>query len=119
MTGPRPVRRAAPRRYTSAVLSGGVALAGVFFGVALALETLGADVGSGSMTDIGAVVDGLVALTPWAWATAGAYVVVVTPIVGLAVTAAEYWSISERGTVLLAAAVLAVLALSVLVAMLR
>jgi uncharacterized membrane protein len=109
----------APRRYTSATLTGGVALAALLFGVAGVAEFLGAETGSGEMTDFAAIVDGLVAFTPWAWATAGAYAVLVTPVVGLLVTAAEYWSVDDRRTVLLAFAVLGVLCVSVLVAILR
>ncbi len=112
-------RRSAPRRYTSATLTGGVALAGICFAVAMVAELLGADVGDGAMTDVGAVVQGLFALTPWAWATAGAYAIVITPVAGLLVTAAEYWRVDDRRTVLLAVAVLAVLTISAVVAILR
>ncbi len=94
-------------------------LAGVFFALAMIMEILGAEPGDGQMTDLAAVLDGLVTLTPWAYATVGAYAVVATPVVGLIVTAAEYWSIDDRRTVLLASAVLAVLAASVVVAILR
>lgn len=119
MITPQPRREGAPRRYTSAVLTGGVLLAGIFFALAMILEILGAEPGDGEMTDLAAVFDGLVALTPWAWATLGAYAVVATPVIGLIVTAWEYWTVSDRRTVLLAAAVLAVLAASVAVAILR
>ena len=119
MTAPQPTRQSAPRRNTSATLTAGVVVAGVLFAVALLLELAGNDPGSGGMTDIAAVLDGLVALTPWAWATAGAYAVVATPVLGLLVTAWEYWTVGDRRTVLLASAVLAVLASSVVVAILR
>jgi uncharacterized membrane protein len=119
VTTPQPTHEGAPRRYTSAALTTGVVVAGSLFAVALILELLGQDPGSGEMTDIAAVFDGLVALTPWAWATAGAYAVVVTPVLGLLVTAWEYWSVGDRRTVLLAAAVIAVLAISAVVAVLR
>ena len=109
----------APRRYTSATLTGGALLAALLFGVAVAAEVLGAETGEGEMTDLAAIVDGLVAFTPWAWATAGAYAVLATPVVGLIVTAVEYWSVDDRRTVLLALAVLAVLTASVFVAVLR
>jgi uncharacterized membrane protein len=112
-------RRSAPRRYTSATLTGGVVVAGICFAVAMVAELLGADVGAGAMTDVGAVVQGLFALTPWAWATAGAYAIVITPVAGLLVTAAEYWRVDDRRTVLLAVAVLAVLTVSAVVAILR
>ena len=109
----------APRRYTGATLTGGVLLAAVFFGVAVVAETLGAEAGAGEMTDLAAVLEGLVAFTPWAWATVGAYAVLATPILGLLVTAAEYWSVDDRRTVLIALAVLAILSLSVIVALVR
>ncbi len=119
MSAPQPARPSAPRGATSAVLTAGVLVAGVLFAVALVLELTGSEPGGGDMTDLGAVVDGLVALTPWAWATAGAYAVLATPILGLLVTAWEYWSVDDRRTMLLAAAVVAVLAISVVVAVLR
>jgi uncharacterized membrane protein len=112
-------REGAPRRYTSAALTGGVLVAASCFAVALLLEVLGTAAGVGEMTDLAAVVDGLLSLTPWAWAAVGAYAVVVTPVVGLLVSAAEYWSVDDRRTVLLAFAVIAVLAVSVTVAILR
>ena len=110
---------AAPRRYTSMALTTGVTVAGTLFVVAMVLEVLGVDPGAGEMTDIAAVIEGLFALTPWAWATAGAYAVVVTPVIGLLVTAAEYRSVDDRRTVLLSVAVMVVLAASVVVAILR
>jgi uncharacterized membrane protein len=119
MTTPQPTRPGAPRRATSAALTGGVLVAGVFFALAMVLEFMGAEPGDGQMTDLAAVLDGLVRLTPWAYATVGAYAVVATPVVGLIVTAGEYWSVDDRRTVLLASAVLAVLAASVVVAVLR
>ena len=119
MTDQPLARTNAPRRYTSATLTAGVAAAGVFFAVAMIAEILGADPGEGQMTDLAAVFEGLVAFTPWAWATLGAYAVVITPMLGLAVTAWEYSSVHDRRTVLLAVAVMAVLATSALVAILR
>ena len=119
MTTQRPAHEGAPRRPTSMAITAGVAAAGVFFAVAMLLEILGAEPGSGEMTDVAAVLEGLIALTPWAWATAGAYAVVATPVIGLLVTAWEYWSVDDRQTVLLALAVIAVLTLSAVVAVLR
>ncbi len=119
MTTRHPAYERAPRRYTSATLTAGVVVAGVLFAMAVLLEILGQEPGSGEMTDIAAVLDGLLTLTPWAWATAGAYAVLATPVLGLVVTACEYWSVEDRRTVLLAAAVIAVLATSVVVAVLR
>jgi hypothetical protein len=112
-------REGAPRRYTSAALTAGAVVAGALFAVALVLEVLGVEPGSGEISDIAAVLQGLVELTPWAWASAGAYAVVATPVIGLLVTAAEYRSVEDRRTLLLAVAVLAVLSTSVVVAVLR
>lgn len=119
MSGRPGAGRSAPRRYTSVTLTSGVLVAGVLFAVALVLETLGADPGGGEMTDLPAVLEGLVTLTPWAWATAGAYAVVATPVLGLVMSAGEYWSVDDRRTVLLAGAVIAVLCTSAVVAVLR
>jgi uncharacterized membrane protein len=116
-----PDRRAriAPGAYTSATLTGGVIAAAVCFAIALLAELAGFALGDGAMTDLGAIVGGLLSLQPWAWAAVGAYVIVATPIVALLVTAAEYRSVGDRRAVLLAVAVLAVLGLSAVVAILR
>ncbi len=119
MSAQQPARKGAPRGHTSATLTTGVVVAGVLFAVAVVLEILGQEPGSGEMTDVAAVLEGLVALTPWAWAAAGAYAVVATPVLGLVVSAWEYWSVDDRRTVLLALAVIGVLATSAIVAILR
>ena len=111
--------RNAPRRYTSATLTSGVVVAGVLFAVAMAAEILGMEAGEGEMTDITAVLQGLAVFRPWAWAAAGAYAIVATPVIGLLVTAWEYRRAGDRRTVLLAVAVLSVLALSAVVAIVR
>ena len=115
----QPAHESAPRRATSTAITAGVAAAGVLFAVAMVLEVLGSDPGSGEMTDVAAVLEGLVALTPWAWATAGAYAVVATPVIGLLVTTWEYRSVGDWRTMLLAVAVIGVLAVSAVVAILR
>ena len=89
MSTQQQARETAPRRYTSAALTGGVAFAAVCFVVAGVAEIVGVESGSGEMTDLGAVLDGLLTFTPWAWAALGTYAVVVTPVVGLLVTAWE------------------------------
>jgi len=119
MTAPSTPRPSAPRRYTSATITAGAAVAAICFGIALMAEIAGVEPGSGEMTDLGAVFDGLLTFTPWAWATLGSYAVVLTPGIGLLVTAYEYATISERRTVLLAIAVVAVLATSATIAILR
>lgn len=119
MTTQPTTRKSAPRSRTSATITSGALVAGVCFALAVVLELLGTEPGAGEMTDVAAVLDGLVTFTPWAWATLGAYVVVVTPVVGLLVTATEYWSIDDRRTVLLALSVVGVLIASAVVAVLR
>lgn len=109
----------APRQYTSAVLTVGVTVAAVCFAIALVTELAGVEPGSGQMTDVGAISGGLLVMMPWAWATLGAYAVILTPILGLLATAWEYASIADRRTVLLAVTVLAILAASVVIAILR
>ena len=94
-------------------------VAAACFVVAVVAEIAGVEQGSGEMTDLAAVFDGLLAFTPWAWATLGVYAVVLTPVLGLLVTAWEYATVSDRRTVALAVAVLAVLATSAVVAILR
>jgi uncharacterized membrane protein len=113
------VRTSAPRHYTSATLSAGVVLSGLCFVIALLAETVGVESQAGDMTDVAAVLEGLGAMAPWAWATLGSYVVVLTPAVALLVTIAEYASVSERLTVLTATAVFAILAFSAIVALMR
>lgn|GEM_PF-6143301 len=119
MSTQQQAHESAPRRYTSAVLTGGVIVAAVLFGVALLAEIAGAEPGAGEMTDVAAVFEGLFSLTPWAWATAGTYAVVLTPVAGLVVTAGEYFSVGDRRTVVLAIAVIAILATSAVIAILR
>jgi hypothetical protein len=111
--------RAAPRRYTSAVITAGALVAAMLYGVAVLAEIAGVAPGDGEMTDMVAVVDGLSSLTPWAWATLGTYAVILTPVVGLVVTASEYARVGDRRTVALALAVIAILATSAVVAILR
>ena len=119
MSTPPAVRVSAPRRYTSATLTSGVLLSGLCFVIAVIAEIAGIESLVGDMSDVGAVVDGLRALAPWAWATLGSYVIVLTPAVALLVTIAEYASISDRRTVLTAATVLAILTVSAVVALMR
>lgn len=123
-----PIReaRVATRRATSAVMTAGVLASAACFAVAVAVEVTsagGADgsaaiTADGSMTDLAALLDGLSAVRPWAWASLGAYVLVATPVIGLVASAAEYARIRDWGTVALALAVLGILALSAVVAVL-
>jgi uncharacterized membrane protein len=113
-----PLRRAAPRRLTSATLSLGVAVSAACFIVAAVAEVLGISRRDAAMTDLDALLEGAQALDPWALASLGTYAVILTPAAALLATAWEYATISDRRTVLLALAVLTVLGASVLVAVL-
>jgi len=114
-----PARVTAPRRYTSATITIGVVVSAACFLMAGLAEVAGMETGSGDMTDLVAVLDGLLAMNPWAWASLGTFAVVLTPAIGLLVTAYEYATVSDRRTVLLAIAVVAILVLSAVVAVLR
>jgi uncharacterized membrane protein len=114
-----PLRRAAPRRLTGLVMVVGVLLAAACFGVAVMAELLGRAGPEGSMTDPGAVLAGLRDGRPWAFASLGTYVVILTPAAALLATAVEYAVIRDRRTVLLAVTVLLVLVASVVVGILR
>jgi len=116
MSSPPTTRVSAPRRYTSAVLTVGVTASAVFFVIALLGDVAAIAYDAGSVTDVGAVISGLSALSPWAWATLGVYAIVATPAAGLLATVAEYASVSERRTALVALAVLAILTVSAAVA---
>jgi uncharacterized membrane protein len=116
---PPPTRVTAPRHLTSAILTAGVTLAAVCFAIAIVAELAGVELGSGEMTDVGAIVAGLPRLTPWAWAALGAYAIVVTPVLGLLTTAWEYASVDDRRTVWLAITVLVILTASAVIAILR
>jgi uncharacterized membrane protein len=94
----------------------GVALSAACFALAGLAELVGIDRREAAMTDIGALIEGTMALDPWALASLGTYLIILTPAIALLATAWEYASISDRRTVLLAGAVLAVLAVSVAVA---
>jgi uncharacterized membrane protein len=117
----RPARtpRIAGRRLTSATLSVGVALGAVCFLVAGVAELAGSTTSPAAMTDLREVAEGMARFDPWAWASLGTLIIILTPALGLAVTAAEYRVASDRSTALLALVVLAVLALSAALAILR
>jgi uncharacterized membrane protein len=104
---------------TSAALSVGVVITATCFLVALGSEFAGNDSLTGDMTDVAAVIDGILSFAPWAWASLGTYAIVLTPVLGLFMTAYEYAAIADRRTMWLAVAVLATLAVSVAAAILR
>jgi uncharacterized membrane protein len=111
-------RLAAPRHLTSATISGGVVVSSACFLLAGAAEALGVTAQPGDMTDIGALLGRSLSLDPWAWASLGTFIVILTPAIALLATAWEYRTIADRRTVLLALAVLAVLGISAAVALL-
>jgi uncharacterized membrane protein len=120
---PSPARSDAPvtasRHLTSAVLTSGVVVAAACFLVALGSELAGNDRLVGQMTDVPALIGGVVALAPWAWAALGTLAIVLTPVAGLITTAYEYAAATDRRTMWLAVAVLVVLGISVLAGLLR
>lgn len=117
----QPVRpaRVAPRHLTSAVLTGGVIVSAACYLVAVLAEVLGVATAAGDATDLRALIDGLLVADPWAWASLGTLVLVATPALALVVTAVEYTVVGDRGSAVLALVVLAILALSAVVAILR
>lgn len=122
MSGTGPVRpaRVASRRFTSATMTAGVLAGALCFAVAIAAELGGGSTSGGaSMTDLTALLEGLRAVAPWAWASAGTYVLIVTPAVALIVSAVEYVRVGDRATAGLAVLVLVVLVASALVAVAR
>jgi uncharacterized membrane protein len=109
----------APRRLTSATLSAGVGLSAICFLVAGLAELLGIATSPAEVGDLGAVVGGLGSFDRWAWASLGTLIVLVTPGIGLVVTAVEYTRVAERGSALMAVTILIVLVVSALLAFMR
>jgi uncharacterized membrane protein len=114
-----PSERVAPRRATTLTLTAGALVGAACFAVAVVTDLLGVD-GSAATgaADGSAFVAELAALRPWAWASLGSVAIIATPAVGLVMTAVEYNAIADRRAVLMALAVLAVLGISLLVALL-
>jgi hypothetical protein len=107
----------APGELTATVLSGGAAVGAACFAVALTAEVVGLDGARGDPLDPAALLAALAAFRPWAWASVGTLAVIATPAVGLLATSAEYASVSDRRTALLALVVLGVLAVSLVTAL--
>lgn len=103
-------------RATSAVLTGGSLLSAFCFVVALILEILGRSTTQGNVLDASAVLRSMTVPEPWGWATIGVVIVIITPAAGLVATLLEY---RGRREAWLALGVLAILALSLGVALLR
>jgi uncharacterized membrane protein len=117
-----PERRVPPRRATSTTLTIGTLLGAACFAIALVADLAGvrsvASGGSDLASSLGSYLASLAALDPTAWGRLGSAVIIATPAVGLVVTGLEYGSIGDRRAVLMAVAVLAILATSLLVALL-
>ena len=109
----------AGRRGTSAWLTIGAAASAVCFVVALLAEQAGVESASLVASDVAGVLAGLPTFDPSAWSMAGVYVVLVTPVVGIGITAWEYAGVHDRRTVALAVAVLISLGISLVAAVLR
>ena len=103
-------------RATRTVLTAGAVVSAACFVVAIVLEFLGRSTASGDPLDVSAIVDSVVGLRPWGWATLGVLAVIITPAAGLMATAREF-----RGTreALLALVVLGILGVSLIVALVR
>jgi len=101
------------------VLTAGGVLSGICLGVAIVLEVLGGTIGAGSMTDLGTVSASVLRVEPWGWATLGVLFMIATPAVALVATILEYLAANDRRTAWTAISVLAVLAVSLLIALAR
>jgi hypothetical protein len=113
-----PEPRVAPRRATGLLLTSGTVLGAACFAIALVSDLArlgGHDPTGGDATGFMAA---LLGLDPEAWAALGSALIIATPAVGLVATAVEYGSVGDRRAVLFALAVLAVLSLSLLIALL-
>lgn len=103
-------------RGTSAVLVAGTLASAACFLVALGLEVMGRPTAQGDALDFATVVGAALEPRPWGWATLGVMCVIATPAAALLATLLEYRRHREW---LLAAAVLGILALSLVIALVR
>ena len=104
-----------PSRLTSRVLTVGAIVSAACLAFALVLELLGRPRTPGDLLDVTSIASAMAELRPWGWATLGVLTVIATPPLGLLATALEL-----RGRqALLALAVLAILAVSVAIALFR
>jgi hypothetical protein len=110
--------RVAPRRATGLALTGGTLLGAACFAVALVADLAGLGGRGFAGGDAAGFIAALGALDAEAWAALGSAIVIATPALGLVLTALEYGSIGDRRAVLFALAVLAILSLSLVVALL-
>jgi hypothetical protein len=114
---PGSVRRA-PSRVTAGVLNAGTLVSAAFFVVGVALDALGRSGDAPDLLDPQAIAAAVVGLEAWGWSTLGVITLVGTPALGLVATALEYRSFERRMSVL-ALLVLAVLAVSFAIALVR
>jgi hypothetical protein len=110
---------AASSRLTRAVLTVGSALSAACLSLAILLELSGRSGATPGPPDVARIVSSVAELQSWGWAWLGALAVIATPAAGLIATAWEYAAASDRRTALTALAVLAVLGVSLGVALLR
>jgi hypothetical protein len=113
-----PEPRVAPRHATGLTLTSGTVLGAACFAIALVSDLARLGGQAFSAGDAASFVAALLGLDPEAWAGLGSALIIATPAVGLVVTALEYGSIGDRRAVLFAIAVLAILSLSLLIALL-
>ena len=111
-------RPRASTRATVAVLTAGSFLSAGLFLVSVLLTATGRPGDGGPLLDPVSALADLAALDPSAWASMGIIVMLFTPVAGVMATTAEYWR-AERRIAIVALVVLAVLAVSVTVALLR
>jgi len=102
---------------TRRILRAGSLLAAAAFVMALVLRAAGRPVGSGAALDPGSVAGAILALDPWGWATLGVLIVIATPVLAIAATGHEHRVAGDRRSAGLAVAVLAVLGLSLAIAL--
>lgn len=112
-------RTRAPRRWTRAVLHAGTVVGGACLAAGMALEVVGRPGTAGSVLDPSLVASELTGLGAWGWSTLGVWVVIATPVAALGTTAFEYALIDDRRAVWATLGVLALLAVSLVVGLVR
>lgn len=103
-------------RPTALVLTAGALVSSACFLAGIVLELLGRPAGALDAITVGAIARAMAELRPEGWATAGIVALIATPALGLAATAFEY---RGRLEALLATGVLAILGVSLALAILR
>ncbi len=106
-------------RWTRRLLTGGALVSGICLAIAIVLEAKGAAHGSGQLTDLAGIATSVVRWEPWGWASLGVLVMMGTPAAALVATTVEYAAARDLRTAWTAVAVLAVLAVSLVVALIH